>query len=95
MPVVDHPVHPRTVGGALYGCHNRAPFKASYIAPDRIYDAQPGPLPNSYRSVQTAIPHAMSTDCRYDMSLTDKKCADCIHRGSGEEYDKMIRSNGR
>lgn len=34
MPVIDHPVHEMTrqKNGAVYGCHNRRPFKSGYLA---------------------------------------------------------------
>lgn len=85
MPVIDHPVHRLTIGGALYGCHGRAEFKAGYWAPDRTY-APDGMI----RTGQALIPHTMSRECRYDMSLTDAKCDGCQHRGSGEAYTQRI-----
>ena len=41
------------------------------------------------------IPFSMSTECRYDKSLTDKRSAGCQHAGSGKAYDQMIRSKGK
>lgn len=69
MPVIDHPVHSLTIGGQLYGCHCRAEFKAGYWATDRTYAPE-----GMIRTWQAFIPHAMSRECRYDMSLTDAKC---------------------
>lgn len=39
--------------------------------------------------------HRMSDRCRYDKSLGDPNCTDCVHRGKGEAYDKMVREQGR
>ena len=36
---------------------------------------------------------AMSDRCRYDRSLTDNDCTDCVHRGKGESYAEQVRSN--
>jgi hypothetical protein len=36
-----------------------------------------------------------SVPCRYDMSLSDRRCFGCVHGGTGEQYDQMIRSKGR
>lgn len=79
MPVLDHEVHEsvRESQDAKYGCHNRAPFQAGYFAPNGITTAY--------------VSHRMSTECRYDMSLADRKCDGCKHIGSGEAYDQMVR----
>ena len=37
------------------------------------------------------LDHAMSNRCRYDMSLKDRYCADCVHRGKGEAYEESVR----
>lgn len=50
MPVIDTPVHQKTVGGALYGCHNRKTMEIGYWSPmwgDPEY-----------------VPHTMSRECR-------------------------------
>jgi hypothetical protein len=41
------------------------------------------------------VEHVMSKECRYDMSLTDQRCATCLKKGSGEKYSDMIRSKGK
>ena len=89
MPGLDHPVHELTIGGNLYGCHNRLPFVDGYYAPDRDY------LPDGrwFDNIKF-VKHRMSIECRYDMSLKDAKCLECKHRGSGEEYDQRIRREG-
>ena len=72
-----------------YGCSNRA-FKDGYYLEQRRY------LPDgSYTLDQVFIPHAMSTTCHYDKSLTDLRCQFCNHRGQGEIYDQSIRENGK
>lgn len=88
MPVLDHPVHPLTIGGQHYGCHNRGEFAAGYWAPDREYRED-----GTWQDAQRFIPHTMSKGCRYDKSLTDSKCAGCKRRGQGEEYVEEIRRN--
>jgi hypothetical protein len=92
MAVLAHDVHERTreAAGAVWGCHRRPEFAAGYWAPDRHY------LPGGrFKVVQTWIPNVMSTDCRFDLSLTDPKCSGCPRRGSGEAYNEMVRSRGQ
>ncbi len=88
MPVEDHPVHAITKQGsdARYGCCNREPFASGHYAKDGF----DGP-----RQRWSWVPHKMSRDCRYDMSLRDPKCDGCKHRGSGEAYDKKVREEGK
>lgn len=92
MPVIEHEVHPSVRIGPdhRYGCWNRQPFADWYYAPDRIYRPD-----GSFGERQVFVPHTLSTECRYDMSLTDWKCTDCAHRGLGETYDRMIREQGK
>ena len=88
MPVLDHAVHPSTVGGEKYGCNrkpNRQPF---YWARTVDFNL----IPPLDRCVQ--ITDQMSRLCRYDMSLQDAKCKGCPQRGLGEEYSKDIRGRG-
>lgn len=85
MPVISHEIHESVIqkDGAKYGCHNNPNrFKSSYQFWDRHLGAWVG------------IPHRMSTDCRFDTSLTDQKCEGCNDRGSGEEYDRSVRAAG-
>lgn len=81
MPVIDHAVHPSVVigDGHRYGCWGRTEMPA-------LVDL--GPL-------HGLIPNRMSRTCRYDRSLADPACAGCPSQGLGEEYDRMIRENGR
>ena len=74
MPVTDHPVHPSTRIGAnhRYGCYNRRPFKAGYMAPD-------GYALGSHRDTRevqlTYVPHTMSMECHHPAG--DPLCGDC------------------
>ena len=92
MPVEEHEVHEkvRELAGTKYGCFNRKGYADGYYAPDRRAGS------NGYEPVFTTmavkIPFTMSRECRYDMSLTDVKCDECAHRGSGETYANMVRS---
>lgn len=95
MPVLEHEVHDKTkeLAGARYGCHNRKPYADGYRAPNR-YQTSDG-YQAVYKLEAKFIPHVMSRECRYDMSLTDWKCYECIHRGSGEAYAEKVRANGK
>ena len=88
MPVIDHPVHEKSVAGDHYGCHSRPEFKPFYYAPNRQYV---GGFGEFFTGIKR-IPHNMSTECRHDMSLTDPRCGDCKHRGSGEAYAASVRN---
>lgn len=83
MPVVEHEVSEKVKIGSdyRYGCHNK-------------------PLPEFGQVVRSTFsgeewPYVFSTECRFDMSLSDPACTGCEHRGSGERYDTMIRSEGK
>jgi len=55
-----------------YGCHNRAPYVASFQAQDGWYDSGPR------RKVE--IPFRMSQQCEYrktELGEADKNCAGC------------------
>ena len=92
MPVIDHAIHPSTQRGAghRYACHNRDGFAIGYMAPNRVYDQS-----GHFEVTQKFIFHEMSTECRFDMSLSDPYCADCRHQGSGERYAASIRSQAK
>lgn len=94
MPVEDMPVHEkvREKAGTKYGCFNRKPFKEGYRAPNR-YQSSDG-YQAVFKIEARFIPHVMSRECRYDQSLTDAKCQDCRHRGSGEDYAEMVTYRG-
>ena len=90
MPVIDHDVHPSTMKGPdfRYGCWNREPFADGYCAPNLEH------VGDAFVLYALWIPHAMSRDCRYDLSVSDPNCTDCKHRGSGEAYAKSVREQG-
>ena len=90
-PVETHEVHEKVRINAdkPYGCHNREKHGNGYQAPDRRYKPD-----GTFYVIQTYVMHKMSTDCRYDMSLTDARCTNCKHQGSGEAYNQMVRSKG-
>ena len=95
MPVEDHEVHDKVkeAAGTKYGCFNRKPYAEGYRAPNR-YQTSDG-YQAVYKLEAKFIPHVMSRECRYDMSLTDVKCDGCNHRGSGEAYAEKVRANGK
>lgn len=86
MPVLDHPTHEKTIGGERYGCYDRHPFKLAHLG--KIGYSVDG------RIRVDIVNHTMSTECRYDQSITDTKCAGCKHSGSGEAYAQGVRANG-
>ncbi len=88
MPVTDHPIHPKTVLiNPEYGCHNRKPFAKGYWTQTRVYHED-----GTFHVEDVFIEHTLSTDCRYDMSLNDFRCANCNLRGSGEARTARIRA---
>ena len=91
MAVIDHPVHPKVVlaDGTPYGCKNRR-FAKGYWTHQRFYYPD-----GKYLMHQVFIEHTMSTECRYDKSLTDGRCATCSHKGKGEAHfnEVMARSS--
>ncbi len=90
MPVLDHEVHPSTVGGDRYEECQRKVRKPGYWAPDREYLED-----GTYIEKQTFIEDKSSKPCRYDMSDTqDSKCIGCPQRGVGRQYDNEVRSRG-
>ena len=91
MPGLEHPVSAITkrTDADPYGCAN-AKRKDGYYATERVY--HPG---GTYNLAMVWVPDVMSKECRYDHSLTDKRCNTCNKRGSGEQYDQMIRRNGK
>jgi hypothetical protein len=94
MPVEEHEVHSKVKekAGTKYGCFNRQGYMEAYYAPNRMAGSD-GYKP-MFRLEAVRIPHTMSRECRYDMSLKDVKCEGCKHRGSGEAYDAKVRAKG-
>lgn len=90
MPVIEHEVHDKvkSTGKEPYLCKNKNIQPYYYVSTrDYMYGL-------TYRMIHTLVHHRMSKECRYDKSLSDARCDDCIHRGSGEDYAEMVRSNG-
>lgn len=78
---IDHVIAVRKAASPVYGCHNRPrPTAAtSYPAQDGWQDIglltrRPSRLP-----IIVPIGHTMSTNCRYDLSAADQRCAGCVH----------------
>ena len=82
MPVEDHEVHEKVkiAENKPYGCHNVDRNSEGYLG--------------SPWGTAKFIAHVMSTECRYDMSMTDPRCDGCKHRGTGEAYAKIVTENG-
>ena len=82
MPVESHAVHELTRIDAShrYGCHNHGP-RDPWVRGSDAYGSQAWPFRNSQ-------------ECRFDLSLSDPSCTDCIHRGSGESYTDLVRQVG-
>lgn len=85
MPVIEHEIHPSVRHGAekRYGCWNLPrPVENSLVVGAEAYGAQTWPF-------------CMSTECRFDLSLSDPWCEGCDHQGSGETYAATIRMEGK
>ncbi len=80
MPVEDHPVHVLTKQGA------DARYGCWNLGAHK---------PRYFTFNWRLVEHRMSTECRYDKSLSDLKCEGCKHRGSGEAYDLRVRTEGK
>ena len=74
MAVIDHEVHEvtRITENKPYGCHNRDRDMTGYSAPNR-FTGTTGHEP-IYWLGRVKIPHVMSRECRFDMSLKDPRC---------------------
>lgn len=83
MPVVEHEVHQHGIRDAehRYGCWDRLSFKNWFRAQDGWWHDGSELVGKS-----AMVPHRLSTDCRYDRSLSDPACRGCRHAGSGERY---------
>ena len=93
MPVEDHEVHDkvRIKADKPYGCYDRE-MSECYYAPERKMGSSGYEPIFFYERIR--IPHRMSRECRYDMSLMDARCGGCNHRGSGEKYSERVRAQG-
>lgn len=94
MPVEDHAVNEkvRIKANEPYGCNNKERLMNGYSAPDRRAGTN-GYMPTFWME-RVKIPHVMSRECRYDMSLADARCDGCKHAGSGERYSAMVSARG-
>ena len=92
MAVIAHAVHDKVKieAGKPYGCHNSARDFTGYHAPNR-FAGTTGNEPIWWIG-RMKVPHVMSRECRYDMSLTDARCWGCNHAGSGERYAAMVNA---
>lgn len=70
-----------TAASPVYGCHNRPRPTAETSYPAQLgwhygisLKGEPTRLP-----VVVPIAHTMSTNCRYDLSAADQRCAGCAH----------------
>lgn len=87
MPVLDTPVHEKSVGGVgPRRCLNRPDYCSSYLVVDRD--------PETLICKIVEIPNRMSMDCRYDNSLKDPRCEGCFRRGDGEAYKEHVTKKG-
>ena len=97
MPVLTHEIHPSTVMPANYrhGCFNRE-VKDGYAAQNGYAEIRVIDDDTAYAQVKLCwVPHRLSTECRFDHSLTDPACAGCKWQGSGEAYSATIRGEGK
>lgn len=94
MPVEEHAVHKKVSikANKPYGCHNKDRLMTGYNAPNRAAGTD-GYKPTWWLE-RVRIPHVMSKECRYDMSLKDARCEGCNHAGSGERYAAMVSAKG-
>lgn len=89
MPVEDHAVHEMVIQKEdfRYGCWNKPRPKArGWVFSNFLHTL----LRRIWR-----WRYVFSTNCRFDMSLTDPACEGCEWRGSGERYAEEIRRNGK
>lgn len=68
-----------------HGCHNRDPFKDSFLAQDG-YVQDGGNIQQGLMLVPryVRVKFIMSRDCRYDVRATDPRCTGCKHINPGE-----------
>jgi hypothetical protein len=83
-----------------YGCHNRprpvaggSPYMAQEGWRDEPDATRHEPYPTRL-PVMKEIRHVMSTDCMFDASATDPRCAGCIHALIDVSFDPDFREIG-
>ena len=95
MPVVEHAIHPSTQIGKewRYGCWNLSRHKRPVRVQDgyRMHKVEGNTITEI--GVFRYVPDVFSEECRHDMSLSDWACEGCEHRGTGEEYARMVKEN--
>jgi hypothetical protein len=94
VPVLDHETHQTTIGSERYDACRTKKRTTGYWVQDGWEHSGMDGLSGSHPN-WVWIDDSSSTECRYDMSLTDPKCEGCHRRGEGEEYDQQIRSQGK
>lgn len=70
-----------TAASPVYGCHNRPrpTAETSYVAQAGFKIVRDGfDAPWRVPALVT-IKHTLSTNCRYDLSAADQRCAGCAH----------------
>ncbi len=73
-----------TTPSPLYACHDLPREARTYIAQDGWENMRDG-YGNPCRVPRLVdVPHAMSTNCRYDRAHDDSRCAGCRSKGAGE-----------
>jgi len=77
MPVIDHPIHEKTVeqSGAKWGCYDRKKYADGYYAPSRQHR-----IDGTFSVGLVWIENAMSKRCKNDIRATDPKCSGCVNR---------------
>jgi hypothetical protein len=95
-PKYDIP-HASTIQTGMYGCYNKPRSKENDLVyanriPEGVIPSSKSILAPDGASYSSSFPFRMSTTCRYDHSLTDPRCTNCVHRGDGEIYDEAIRA---
>jgi hypothetical protein len=67
-----------------YQCHNRPPFKPSYIAQDGYKEAFDQYMTPIRVRNDVEVQHVNSTNCRYTAWQSDPGCSECEHGGKDE-----------
>lgn len=82
-----------TAASSVYGCHNRPrPTAAtSYPAQDGWQGGVTLRQTATRMPVIVPIAHTLSTNCRYDLSAADQRCAGCAHGQSDPKSDALAR----
>lgn len=60
-------VHPLAIAGEFYGCKDKT---RPYIGMSIL----------NQLGKDTGIKYRASTECKYDLNKTDKRCGNCVHK---------------